>query len=204
MKIICVGRNYAAHAAELNNEIPEEPLFFLKPETALLPKNHPFYIPPFTNDLHYELEVVVKISRLGKSIAPEFAHKYYTEVGLGIDFTARDIQQKMKEKGWPWERAKAFDFSAPTSRKFIPISELPDPNNLSFQLHKNGEVVQDGNTKNMLFPIHSLIAEASKCFTLKIGDFLFTGTPEGVGQVQPGDHLQGYLEGQLLLDLKVY
>jgi 2-keto-4-pentenoate hydratase/2-oxohepta-3-ene-1,7-dioic acid hydratase in catechol pathway len=203
MKIICIGRNYARHAAELKNEVPDEPVIFLKPETALLPKGHPFIYPNHTRDLHFEMELVVRIDKLGKHIHPKFAPKYYSTVGLGIDFTARDTQKKCKEKGLPWEKAKAFDHSAPVSRKFIPLKDLPKPGEINFSLQKNGETVQEGNTANMLFDFDELIAHASSYFTLKIGDLLFTGTPAGVGAVEKGDHLEGFLEGEKLLDLVV-
>lgn len=203
MKIICIGRNYAAHAEELSNEIPDEPVIFLKPETALLPKNHPFFYPLHTEDLHYELELVLRINKVGKHIDPEFAFNYFDEIGLGIDFTARDIQSKCKEKGLPWERAKAFDHSAPISRKFISISRLPDINSIKFELKKNGETVQSGDSALMLFPFDKLISEVSKLFTLKIGDLIFTGTPKGVGAVRKGDLLEGFLEGEKLLSVEI-
>jgi 2-keto-4-pentenoate hydratase/2-oxohepta-3-ene-1,7-dioic acid hydratase in catechol pathway len=202
MKIICVGRNYAAHAAELKNEVPSEPVIFLKAETSLLPKRQPFFYPDFSKDIHFETELVVRIDRLGKNIAPKFAHKYYSEVTLGIDFTARDIQQKLKEKGLPWEKAKAFDGSAPTG-KFVAKSKLPEVNQLNFELKINGESRQQGNTAQMIFSIDELIAYVSKYFTLKIGDLIFTGTPQGVGPIQIGDHLEAYLEGEKVLNLKV-
>lgn len=202
MKIICVGRNYAAHAAELKNEVPSEPVIFLKPDTALLPKRQPFFYPDFSKDIHFETEVVVRINRLGKNIAPKFAHKYYSELSLGIDFTARDLQQKLKEKGLPWEKAKAFDGSAPTG-KFIDKSTLPQVNQLNFELKVNGESRQSGNTSQMLFPIDELIAYVSQFFTLKIGDLIFTGTPQGVGPIAIGDHLEAYLENEKVLDLKI-
>lgn len=202
MKIICVGRNYAAHAAELKNEVPTEPVIFLKPDTALLPKRQPFFYPDFSKDIHFETEVVVRINRLGKNIAPKFAHKYYSELSLGIDFTARDLQQKLKEKGLPWEKAKAFDGSAPTGQ-FIDKSTLPEVNQLNFELKINGESRQSGNTSQMLFPIDELISYVSKYFTLKIGDLIFTGTPQGVGPIAIGDHLEAYLENKKVLDLKI-
>jgi 2-keto-4-pentenoate hydratase/2-oxohepta-3-ene-1,7-dioic acid hydratase in catechol pathway len=203
MKIICIGRNYADHAAELKNEIPAEPVIFCKPDTALLPKNHPFIYPEHTTDLQYELELVLRIKKVGKYIEREFASKYYDEVGLGIDFTARDTQQKCKEKGLPWEKAKAFDHSAPMGKKFIKIKDLPDPGKINFELHKNGEPVQKGDSSLMLFSFDDLITEVSKYFTLKIGDLIFTGTPKGVGRVEKGDKLEGYLEGEKLLHLQV-
>jgi acylpyruvate hydrolase len=192
MKIICIGRNYVNHAKELGNTIPSEPLFFLKPETAIQPKGHPFFIPDFSNEIHYELELVVRIDRIGKNIDEKFAHKYYSQIGLGIDFTARDIQQKCKEKGWPWEKAKGFDGSAQISRTFIDKSEL-DLNNIAFALERNGEQVQNGNSKDMLFSIDKLIAYLSQFYTLKIGDLIYTGTPEGVGKVEQGDILKGFI-----------
>lgn len=203
MKIICIGRNYVDHAKELNNPVPTTPLFFCKPDTAILPKRNPLYIPDFTKDLHHELEIVVKICKLGKNISPKFAHTYYNEIGIGIDFTARDLQRECKEKGLPWEMAKAFDNSAPLGRKFIPISQFDDINNINFHLLKNGEMVQQGNTKDMIFSIDQLIAHVSKYFTLKLGDLIFTGTPAGVGPVQIGDKLEGFLEGEKLLDLNI-
>lgn len=202
MKIICVGRNYSEHAKELNNQIPEEPVLFLKPETALIPKKQPFFYPSFSENIHFEAEIVVRIDRLGKNIAPQFAHKYYNQISLGIDFTARDIQQRLKEKALPWERAKAFDSSAPVGT-FIDKRELKDLNNLNFSLHINQVPKQSGNTKDMLFDIDTLIAEISKYFTLKIGDLIFTGTPAGVGPVKIGDHLEGYIENRQVFNLKV-
>ena len=192
MKIICIGRNYVNHAKELGNTIPSEPLFFLKPETAIQPKGHPFFIPEFSNEIHYELELVVRIDRIGKNIDEKFAHKYYSQIGLGIDFTARDIQKKCKEKGLPWEKAKGFDGSAQISRIFIDKSEL-DLNNIAFSLERNGEQVQNGNSKDMLFSIDKLIAYLSQFYTLKIGDLIYTGTPEGVGKVKEGDVLKGFI-----------
>lgn len=202
MKIICIGRNYADHAKEMNAKLPEKPMFFLKPDTALLPKRNPFYYPSFTKDLHYECEVVVKISRLGKNIATRYAQEYYEEIGLGIDFTARDLQAACKAKGHPWEIAKAFEHSAPLSETFIPKSSI-DIKNLNFSLKKNGTIVQTGNTKDMIFSIEEIISYVSQFMTLKIGDLIFTGTPEGVGPVQIGDQLEGFLEGQKMLDLRI-
>lgn len=202
MKIICIGRNYANHAKEMNSPVPDVPMFFMKPDTALLPKRNPFYYPDFTKDLHYECEIVVRISKLGKNISEKYAHEYYTEIGLGIDFTARDLQTKCKEKGHPWEIAKAFEHSAPLSEMFLNKNDL-DLENLSFQLFNNGKLVQDGNTKDLLFTIDHLIAYISQFMTLKIGDLIFTGTPEGVGPVAVGDHLEGFIEEQKMLDLKI-
>jgi len=203
MKIICVGRNYADHAKELNNPVPEFPLIFLKPETALLPKNNPFYIPEFTKDVHYEVELVIRINRLGKHISEKHAHSYFDEIGVGIDFTARDVQQRCKEAGHPWEIGKAFDHSAPVSSKFIKVSDLPDLNNINFHLTKNGETVQQGNSEQMIFSFARIIAYVSQYFTLKIGDLIFTGTPAGVGPVAIGDQLQAFVENQNLLKVNV-
>jgi len=202
MKIICIGRNYTKHIEELQNEAPAEPVFFLKPNSAILHKEHPFYIPPFSNEIHYEVEILVKIDRLGKYIAPKFAHKYYTKIGLGIDFTARDIQRKLKEKGLPWEKAKAFDGSAVISN-FVPKSEFKDLNNLSFSLYKNEALVQEGNTQNMLYKIDEIIAYISQFMTIKMGDIIFTGTPAGVGKVAPEDYLVGKIENKTFFSVRV-
>lgn len=202
MKIICIGRNYLAHVKELNNDLPEEPVFFMKPESALLPRRHPFYIPEFTNDLQYEGELVLRVSKLGKHISEKFALSYIDAIGFGIDFTARDLQNKCKAKGLPWEIAKAWDFSAPVGT-FLPLSEFPDLANINFRLYKNGELVQDGNTGRMIFPIPALIAYISRFVTLKQGDYIFTGTPEGVGRVNSGDVLEGFIENTRCLRLKI-
>ncbi len=202
MKIICIGRNYAEHAKELNNPVPTVPVIFMKPDTAILKDNKPFYHPDFSNDIHHELEIVLKIAKEGKHIAEKFAHKYYDEIGLGIDFTARDIQQKHKEKGLPWELAKSFDHSAPISH-FIPKDQFKDLCQLNFHLELNGQTVQKGNTSDLLFQFEKLIAFVSQYITLKKGDLIFTGTPEGVGKVNIGDHLVGYLEGEKLLDFVI-
>ena len=202
MKIICIGRNYFEHAKELGNEIPKEPIFFLKPDTAISPKGHPFFIPDFSNNVQYEVELVIRIKRLGKHIEEKFAHKYYDQIGLGIDFTARDIQQEVKEKGLPWEKAKGFDGSAVISRKYLDKKEL-ELANLNFSLKKNGEIVQSGNSQQMLFKIDQIIAYISQFYTLKIGDLIYTGTPEGVGQVNPGDVLEGFIEEQKMFEVKV-
>lgn len=191
MKIICIGRNYAKHAKELNNAIPKQPLVFMKPSSALLVNDKPLYYPEFTQDLHYEIEVVLKIGKNGKHVQPEFAHKYYTEIALGIDFTARDVQKKCKEKGHPWEIAKGFDNSAVLS-PFVSI-DLVNRNAIEFRLEKNGKTVQHGNTKDLLFPFDELIVYTSKYFKLHQGDLMYTGTPEGVGAVQIGDKLEGFL-----------
>ncbi|MDO9275018.1 MAG: fumarylacetoacetate hydrolase family protein [Lutibacter sp.] len=194
MKIICIGRNYAKHIAELQNEKPLNPVIFLKPDSAILPKNQPFFIPPFSKEVHYEVEILVKINKVGKHISQKFAHKYYDEIGLGIDFTARDVQDDCKAKGLPWEKAKAFDGSAVIG-EFFPKESLGDLNNLNFKLQKNNQIVQDGNTNAMLWKIDELIAYVSQFFTLKKGDILFTGTPEGVGKVAENDVLTGILKG---------
>ena len=202
MKIICIGRNYYEHAKELGNEIPKEPVFFMKPDTAISPKGHPFFIPEFSNNVQYEVELVIRINRLGKHIEEKFAHKYYEQIGLGIDFTARDIQQVVKEKGLPWEKAKGFDGSAVISRKYIDKKEL-ELADLNFSLKKNGSVVQSGNTQQMLFKIDQIIAYISKFYTLKIGDLIYTGTPAGVGKVNPGDILEGFIEEQKMFEVKI-
>ncbi len=202
MKIICIGRNYAEHAKELKNEIPKEPVWFMKPDTALLKDGEPFYYPDFTKDLHHEIEIVIKINKVGKHIDEQFAHKYYDEIGLGIDFTARDLQNLCKEKGLPWERAKAFDGSAPIG-KFIKKEQLGDLSNIAFELKINGESRQVGSTKDLLFSFDKVIAYVSQFVTLKVGDLIYTGTPEGVGPVKIGDKLQGYMKGDLLLEFEV-
>jgi 2-keto-4-pentenoate hydratase/2-oxohepta-3-ene-1,7-dioic acid hydratase in catechol pathway len=194
MKIICIGRNYSEHAKELGNAVPTEPVFFCKPDSAILPRSNPLYIPEWTNDLHYEIELIVKIDRLGKNIEAEFADRYYSTIGLGIDFTARDVQEEMKKKSLPWEKAKAFDGSAVISKDFISLGELNDRTNIRFSLKKNGEVVQSGQSSDMIFSFDKIIENVSKYMTLKIGDFIFTGTPSGVGPVKIGDVLEGYLE----------
>ncbi|WP_407405937.1 fumarylacetoacetate hydrolase family protein [Chryseobacterium sp.] len=200
MKIICIGRNYSEHAKELGNAIPEQPVIFMKPDTALL-KGNDFYLPEFSNDIHYELEVVVKISKPGKYIQKESAHKYYEEIGLGIDFTARDLQAALKSKGLPWELAKGFDGSAVVSEFFN--KESYNLSALEFTLEKNKKAVQQGNTKDMLFSVDDIIAFVSQYFTLKKGDIIFTGTPKGVGKVSENDILEGYLENQKVLDLRI-
>ena len=195
MKIICIGRNYVNHAKELGNEIPIEPLFFLKPETAIQPKGHPFFIPHFSDDIHYEVELVIKISKAGKHIEERFAHKYYSQIGLGIDFTARDVQQECKEKGLPWEKAKGFDGSAQISSIFINKWDLKG-DNISFHLNKNGKQVQLGNSSDMIFNFDKIISYLSKFYSLKIGDLIYTGTPQGVGKIEKGDVLNGFIEKQ--------
>jgi len=202
MKVIAIGRNYAAHAKELNNPLPTSPVIFLKPDTAILKDNKPFYIPDFSSDIHYELEVVLKVCKEGKHIAEKFASSYFEEVGLGIDFTARDIQNIHKEKGLPWELAKAFDNSAAISH-FIPKSNIADLNDLQFELKINGETRQNGNTKNILFSFEKIIAFVSQYITLKKGDLIFTGTPEGVGQVHQGDKLEAWIGNEQFLNFDI-
>ncbi|MCF8302518.1 MAG: fumarylacetoacetate hydrolase family protein [Bacteroidales bacterium] len=203
MKIICIGRNYVNHAKELNNPLPEAPVFFLKPESALLPKNHPFFYPDFSNEIHYETELVVRINKVGKNIQEKWAYTYWDEIGIGIDFTARDLQRKCKEKGLPWEIAKAFDFSAPVSRGFVMKQDLPDPENIRFRMELNGEAAQAATSKDMIFSIDQIISYVSQFMTLKMGDLIFTGTPEGVGEVKISDSLVCYLEDQKMMELTV-
>lgn len=202
MKIICIGRNYADHAAELNNPLPAKPVFFMKPDSALLLKNKPFYIPEFSNEVHYETELVVKIDRLGKHIDKKFAHRYYSQVSLGIDFTARDLQDEQKKKGLPWEIAKAFDYSAVLG-EFVSLKELPSIQELKFQLDIDGTTMQKGFTGQMIFNVDTIIAYVSQFVTLKIGDLIYTGTPQGVGPVKVGQRLTASLEGKTLLDFEI-
>lgn len=202
MKIICVGRNYLEHIKELNNEALKEPVLFLKPDTAILLKKQPFFIPEFSNEVHHEVEILVKINRIGKHIDRKFAHKYYDEIGLGIDFTARDLQSKLKEKGLPWEKAKAFDGAAVVG-SFLSKSDFKDINDINFRLEKNDEVQQRGNTSLMLWKIDTLIENISKYFTLKIGDIIFTGTPSGVAKVDSNDILKGFIEEKEVFSIKV-
>jgi 2-keto-4-pentenoate hydratase/2-oxohepta-3-ene-1,7-dioic acid hydratase in catechol pathway len=202
MKLICIGRNYAQHISELNNENPTEPVIFLKPDTAILLKKQPFFIPDFSNEVHHEVEVLVKINRVGKHIDAKFAHKYYDQIGLGIDFTARDLQQKLKKKGLPWEKAKAFDGSAVVG-KWVSKSNFDSIDNIPFSLHKNNEIVQSSTTQDMLWGIDEIIAYVSQYFTLKIGDIIFTGTPSGVSPVQPNDTLKGFIEDEEFFSIKV-
>lgn len=202
MKIICIGRNFAAHAKEMNAEKPSEPVFFIKPDTALLRNNEPFYIPSFSNEIHYECEIIIKIDKVGKSISEKFAPKYYSSISLGIDFTARDLQQQCKEKGLPWEKAKAFDSSAVISTEFISIDTI-NLEQLNFRLEKNGNVVQVGNTSDWIFKVDSIIAYVSRFLTLKIGDLIYMGTPEGVGAVNIGDTLKGYIEDKEMFSFDV-
>lgn len=202
MKIICIGRNYIAHAKELKNPVPAKPVFFMKPDTALLQKNNPFFYPGFSKDIHYETELVLRICKNGRHIAEEFAHKYYNEIGIGIDFTARDIQAECKQKGLPWEIAKAFDQSAPIGR-FIPISGLQNKDNIRFSLLINNEMRQEGNSADMIFSFDKIIAYVSQFISLRIGDFIFTGTPKGVGPVKIDDHFEAFIEDKKLLEFNV-
>ena len=202
MKIICIGRNYHDHISELKNKITNEPLFFLKPDTAIQPKGHPFFIPDFSNNIHYEVELVIKVSKNGKNINEQFSHKYYEEIGLGIDFTARDIQNQCKELGHPWEKAKGFDGSAQISHKFINKNDL-DLNNICFRLEKNQQIVQNGNSKNMIYSFDYIISYVSKFYTLRVGDLIYTGTPAGVDKVKIGDKLIGYLEEEKILSVNI-
>lgn len=201
MKILAIGRNYAKHIEELNNERPDEPVVFSKPETAILKKNAAFYYPDFSNDIHHEVEILVKICKVGKNIDEKFAHKYYEEIGIGVDFTARDLQSKAKAKGLPWDLAKGFNGSAPIS-EFVPKSKF-DLSNLTFSLKKDGEDVQVGNTSMMLFSIDYIISYVSKFFLLKKGDIIFTGTPEGVGPVQIGQRLEAFIEDKKMMDFEI-
>ncbi|MFL2573187.1 MAG: fumarylacetoacetate hydrolase family protein [Flavobacteriales bacterium] len=202
MKIICIGRNYHDHISELKNKITKEPLFFLKPDTAIQPKGHPFFIPDFSNNIHYEVELVIKVSKNGKNINEQFSHKYYEEIGLGIDFTARDIQEQCKELGHPWEKAKGFDGAAQISHKFINKNDL-DLNNICFKLEKNQQIVQNGNSKDMIYSFDYIISYVSKFYTLRAGDLIYTGTPAGVDSVKIGDKLIGYLEEEKILSVNI-
>ncbi len=202
MKIFAIGQNYSEHNKELNSNNPTEPVVFMKPDSALLKNNKPFFIPDFTNELHYETELIIKFNRLGKNIEPKFAHRYYSEIGLGVDFTARDIQRKLKAEGKPWEISKAFDNSAVIGN-FLQVSDFEDIQNIHFHLEINGTTVQKGNSQDMIFPINELIAYVSRFFTIKIGDILFTGTPVGVGKVAIGDKLRGYISDQKMFDFDI-
>ncbi|ULC60528.1 fumarylacetoacetate hydrolase family protein [Flaviramulus sp. BrNp1-15] len=202
MKLICIGRNYTDHIKELENEKPTDPVVFLKPDTAILLKKQPFFIPDFSDDVHHEVEVLVKINRVGKHIDKKFAHKYYNEIGLGIDFTARDLQKQLKDKGLPWEKAKAFDGAAVVGN-WLSVSEIENINNIEFSLKKNDEIVQKGNTSHMLWKIDEIIEYVSKYFTLKIGDIIFTGTPAGVGKVIANDKLTGFIENKQMFSITV-
>ncbi|WP_400190505.1 fumarylacetoacetate hydrolase family protein [Hymenobacter sp. B81] len=203
MKILCIGRNYAEHIAELNNETPAEPVIFLKPDTALLQRNQPFFHPEFTQDIHHEVELVLRVSKNGRHIEEQFAHSYFDAIGLGLDLTARDLQSQLKSKGLPWELAKGFDGSAPLSETFKPVSEFADLKNISFRLDVNGQTRQQGNSGLMLHDFGKIISFISRFITLKMGDLIFTGTPSGVGPIRVGDRLEGYLENEKLLDLNV-
>ncbi|MFT5777303.1 MAG: acylpyruvate hydrolase [Crocinitomicaceae bacterium] len=202
MKIICIGRNYAAHAKEMNSPTPSVPMFFMKPDISLLRPGTPFFYPSFSKDIHYECELVVKIDRVGKNIAEKFAHKYYSEIGLGIDFTARDLQLECKKKGHPWEIAKGFEGSAALSKEFLPVSEL-DLSNLSFSMEQNGKTVQNGSSSDMIFSINAIISYVSIYVTLKKGDLIYTGTPSGVGPIQINDALTGYIGDRKMFDVKI-
>jgi 2-keto-4-pentenoate hydratase/2-oxohepta-3-ene-1,7-dioic acid hydratase in catechol pathway len=202
MKIFCIGRNYGLHAKELGNAIPENPVVFSKPDTALLKNGEPFYLPDFSNDVHHEVELVIKISKVGKNIQEQFARNYFTEIGLGVDFTARDLQTHLKEKGLPWELAKAFDNSAPLG-DFISVADRKELNNIAFGLQKNGTWVQQGNAADMIFSFEKIIAFVSTYFTLKVGDLIYTGTPAVVGPVKNGDVLECFLEGKSALKFEV-
>ncbi len=202
MKIFAIGQNYIEHNKELNSKNPTEPVVFMKPDTALLKNNKPFYVPEFSQELHYETELIIKINRIGKNIAPKFAHRYYSEIGLGVDFTARDLQRKLKAEGKPWEICKAFDNSAVIGN-FLPVESLGNIQDIRFRLDLNGDTVQNGHSADMIFPVDELVAYVSRFFTLKIGDILFTGTPAGVGTVKPGDKLQGYIFDQKMFDFSI-
>lgn len=203
MRIFAIGRNYAEHIKELNNERPDEPVIFTKPDTALLRNNAPFFYPDFTKDIHHEVELVIRISKEGKNIQEKFANKYFDAIGIGIDFTARDLQQKAKEKGLPWDIAKGFNGSAPISDKFIPVSEFPDLKNINFSLKLDNEFKQQGNTSLMLFNFDYVISYLSRFFTLRTGDLIFTGTPKGVGPVTVGNVLSAYIENEKLLEFEI-
>ena len=203
MRVFAIGRNYAEHIKELNNERPDEPVIFTKPDTAILRNNAPFYYPEFSKDIHHEVELVLRISKEGKNIEPQFAHKYFDAIGVGIDFTARDLQQKAKEKGLPWDIAKGFNGSAPISDKFIPVADFKNLANINFKLEIDGQLKQQGNTSLMLFPFDYIISYLSKFFTLKTGDSIFTGTPKGVSAVTIGNKLSAYIEDEKLLEFEV-
>jgi acylpyruvate hydrolase len=203
MKIICIGRNYLAHARELNSEVPDEPVFFMKPDSSLLRNNDPFFIPDWTREVHHEIELVLRISRVGKNIEKQFAHRYYDQIGLGVDFTARDLQNELIKKGLPWEKCKAFDRAAVISNTFIPVANFADTANINFSLNVNGQTMQSGNSGLMIFPFDEIITHVSRYITLKIGDLVYTGTPAGVGPVQDGDRLEGFIENEKLLDFSV-
>ena len=203
MKIICIGRNYHAHVSELNNKIPDEPVFFMKPDSSLLRKNDPLFLPGWTKEMHHEIELVIKINRRCKNVEKRFAHRYYNEIGIGIDFTARDIQNELKKRGLPWEKAKAFDNAAVLGSTFFAVSEFPGLQSVGFKLAVNGTIVQSGNSGDMIFGFDDIVSHISKYITLKIGDLIYTGTPAGVGPVKIGDHLEGYLEDEKILDFMI-
>lgn len=202
MKIICIGRNYVDHAKELKNDVPKKPVFFLKPETALLRNNQPFFYPEFSKEVHHEVEIVLRINRVGKNIEKQFANRYYSDIGIGLDLTARDLQNEAKEKGLPWEIAKAFDFSAVIGQ-FVLMSKLPNPEAINFSLNKNDEVVQSGNTKDLIFSFDEIVSYVSQFLTLKIGDLIFTGTPAGVSPLKIGDKLTAFIEGEKKLECEI-
>jgi len=202
MKIICIGRNYVEHAVELKNDVPSEPVWFMKPDTAMLAKGKDFFLPDFSKDIHHEVELVLRICKEGKHIAEEFASKYYDQVTVGLDFTARDIQEKQKSKGLPWEPAKAFDWSAPVG-DFIPVEKVRNQNDISFSLKRNGNIVQEGKSSLMIFSFEKIISYVSRYVTLRKGDFIFTGTPKGVGAINAGDKLEAFLEGEKLLSVNI-
>lgn len=203
MKIICIGKNYLEHIREMEGKIPEEPIFFLKPDTALLRNNDPFYIPEWTGNLHHEVELVLRICKLGKNIEMKFAHRYYDAISLGIDFTARDVQSELMKKGLPWEKAKAFDYSAAISSKFFPLNSFPKLQKIRFRLDVNNQTVQQATSELMIFGFDEIISHISKFMTLKIGDLIYTGTPAGVGPVKIGDRLEGYLEDEKMFDFRI-
>lgn len=203
MKIICIGKNYLEHIREMEGKIPEEPIFFLKPDTALLRNNDPFYIPEWTGNLHHEVELVLRICKLGKNIEMKFAHRYYDAISLGIDFTARDVQSELMRKGLPWEKAKAFDYSAAISSKFFPLNSFPELHKIRFKLDVNNQTVQQATSELMIFGFDEIISHISKFMTLKIGDLIYTGTPAGVGPVKIGDRLEGYLEDEKMFDFRI-
>ena len=202
MKIICIGRNYSDHIKELSNERPKDPVVFIKPDSSIIAKNQNFVIPAFSDEIHHEVELVVKINKVGKYIDKSFSNKYYDQIGLGIDFTARDIQNKLKEKGQPWEKSKAFDNSCMVG-DFINIKEIENISNINFELKKNSKIVQSGNSSNMLWKIDEIISYVSQYFTLKIGDLIFTGTPSGVSKVTSGDFLEGFINSNKMFSLKI-
>lgn len=203
MKIICIGRNYLGHIKEMHNEVPREPVFFMKPDSSLLRNNDPFYIPDWTNNVHHEVELILRISRVGKCIEKRFAHRYYEEIGLGIDFTARDIQNQLMKEGLPWEKSKTFDRAAAIGPEFIPLQELNNREDIQFRLEINGQTVQQGNSSDMIFGFDDIISHISNFVTLKMGDLIYTGTPAGVGSVKSGDRLEGFIEERKMFDFRI-